>query len=115
MVEDDHSIREVLEIVLSAENYEVQAFSTVSEFTQRNAKIEPDLYIFDVMLPDGSGIDLCKEIKKNSQNNNVPVIIMSAHAHLQEISEICKPDFFIPKPFDIDQLLQKVQQVIELK
>ena len=114
VVEDDSSIREVLEIVLASENYDVQTFSTVSEFTQRDTNVDPDLYIFDVMLPDGSGIDLCEEIKKNvHNNNNVPVIIMSAHAQLKKITEICQPDFFIPKPFDIDQLLEKVQQITD--
>lgn len=115
VVEDDQGIREVLEIVLSSENYDVQSFSTVSEFTDRDTSIDPDLYIFDVMLPDGSGIDLCDEIKNNLHNKNVPVIIMSAHAQLKQITEACQPDDFIPKPFDIDQLLIKVQEIIEKK
>jgi len=115
VVEDDPAIREVLEIVLSSENYEVQVFSTVSEFAERNTLIEPDLFIFDVMLPDGSGIDLCDEIKKNAHKTNIPVIIMSAHAQLKHISLVCKPDYFISNPFDIDQLLTKVQEIIQRK
>ncbi|MCX8530898.1 response regulator transcription factor [Chryseobacterium luquanense] len=115
VVEDDQAIREILEVVFSFENYEVQSFSKVSEFAERDTSIEPDLYIFDVMLPDGSGIALCEEIKNNIHNKNVPVIIMSAHAHLKNITDTCQPDDFVPKPFDIDQLLVKVRDIIEKK
>ncbi|MDN5396315.1 MAG: response regulator, partial [Chryseobacterium sp.] len=92
LVEDDQSIREVLEVVLSSENYDVRSFSNVLAFTQRDKSINPDLYLFDVMLPDGSGIDLCNEFRNNLQNKDVPVIIMSAHAKLIEISDACQPD-----------------------
>ena len=77
--------------------------------------MQPDLYIFDVMLPDGSGIDLCEEIRKDVDNKNIPIIIMSAHATLDYICESCQPDDFIPKPFDLDTLLLKVQEIIENK
>jgi DNA-binding response OmpR family regulator len=115
LVEDDQGIREVLELVLSSENYDVESFSTVSAFTQRNLNETPDLYIFDVMLPDGSGIDLCEEIKNDPDNKNVAIIIMSAHATLEHICESCQPDDFIPKPFDIDALLLKVRHSIQNK
>ena len=78
LVEDDQAIREVLEMVLSSGNYDVQSFSTFRAFTERDINVTPDLYMFDVMLPDGSGIDLCDEIKKDVDNNGIPIIIMSA-------------------------------------
>lgn len=112
LVEDDQAIREILEIVLSSENYDVQSFSTARAFKQRDPKINPDLYLFDVMLPDGSGIDLCTELKKNFKNIDIPVIIMSAHAQLKQFKEICQPDDFISKPFDIDHLLLKIKDII---
>ena len=115
LVEDDPGIREVLEMVLSSENYEVQTFSTVTAFAQRDTNVNPDLYLFDVSLPDGSGIDLCNEIKKNINNINVPVIIMSAHAQPKYINDACQPDEFISKPFDIDNLLLKVHEILEKK
>lgn len=113
LVEDDQSIREVLEVVLSSENYDVRSFSNVLAFTQRDKSINPDLYLFDVMLPDGSGIDLCNELRNNLQNKDVPVIIMSAHAKLIEISDACQPDDFISKPFDIDNLLLRIHDILE--
>ncbi|KFF23196.1 response regulator transcription factor [Chryseobacterium vrystaatense] len=112
LVEDDKAIREILEIVLTSENYDVQSFSTASTFKQRNLTVNPDLYLFDVMLPDGSGIDLCTELKEDFNNKDVPVIIMSAHAQLKQFNKICQPDDFISKPFDIDHLLAKIQEIL---
>jgi len=112
LVEDDDSIREVLEIFLRSEDYTVHSFANVSEFKNRRKDELPDLYLFDVMLPDGSGIDLCKEIKNNDLNEGIPVIIMSAHAQLTQIKDVCNPDDFIAKPFDIDQLLQQIQKMV---
>lgn len=109
LVEDDKAIREFLVIFLESENYDVRSFSSVNEFLSRDHNDIPDLYLFDVMLPDGSGIDLCKEIKHSNINIGVPVIIMSAHANLSQMKDLCDPDDFIPKPFDIDYVLNRIK------
>lgn len=113
LVEDDQAIREILETVLISENYDVRSFSTVRAFAQRDHSVNPDLYILDVMLPDGSGIDLCAQLKKDIKNKDVPIIIMSAHAQLRHFSALCQPNDFISKPFDIDNLLMKVQEMLD--
>lgn len=113
VVEDDQAIREVIEAFLTSENYLVQSFANVQEFRARDLHNIPDLYLFDVMLPDGSGLDLCNEIKNNEENDSVPVIVMSAHAKLDQLSNICQPDDFITKPFDIDNFLSRVENSIQ--
>lgn len=112
IVEDNEAIREILEIFLSSENYEVKLFASVSEFTNRDINMIPDLYLFDVMLPDGSGIDLCQTIKQDKYNKGIPVIIMSAHANLSHMKNLCQPDDLIAKPFDIDNVLERIQMAI---
>jgi len=113
LVEDDQAIREFLVIFLESENYDVRSFSTVNEFLNRDHSDLPDLYLFDVMLPDGSGVDLCKEIKQSHHNNGIPVIIMSAHAQLDQLKDLCEPDDFIAKPFDIDTVLGRIRFAIK--
>lgn len=112
VVEDDPGIRETLEILLTDEGFLVQSFGAVAEFNRRDKTILPDLFLFDVMLPDGSGTDLCRKIKGNEDSMNVPVIIMSAHAELKDISYECLPNDFIPKPFDIDDLLLRIDETL---
>lgn len=113
IVEDELSIREILELIFRVENYSVTSFANVKEFTERKIEEIPDLYLFDVMLPDGSGIDLCQCIKGSSENKGIPVILMSAHAQLHHLGNNCKPDDIISKPFDIDNLLQRVKKIID--
>lgn len=112
ILEDDEGIREVLEILLTSEDYIVQSFCSILDFKNRDTSILPDLYLFDVMLPDGSGIDLCRELKENHENEDVPVLIMSAHADLGDLKGICEPTNFISKPFDINNLLNRIRSTI---
>lgn len=110
MVEDNQDIREILTIFLTTEGYSVLSFGTVKEFKKRNTEIFPHLYLFDVMLPDGFGTDLCNEIK-SQRNNKVPVIIMSANVKIDQIRKLCMPDDYISKPFDLNDVLQRIRKI----
>ena len=112
ILEDDQGIREVLELLLTSENYNVQSFESIAAFLERDKSELADLYLFDVMLPDGSGIDLCHTLNQNSQDVKIPVIIMSAHADVNELKGVCKPEDFISKPFDIEYLLSRIQNAV---
>lgn len=112
LVEDEEGIRDALHMLLSFENYNVTSFCNVREFNNRDLSTLPDMFILDVMLPDGLGTELCNQIKHNPQTSDIPVIIMSAHAKDQDIIKTCTPDTFIAKPFDIDDVLSKIQHLV---
>ena len=112
IVEDDPGIREILEIFLTSENFLVESFDSISNFSNQNKNTYPHLYLFDIMLPDGSGIELCKQIKSDPKTSHIPVVMMSAHAQASSFKDSCKPEDFIPKPFDIDDLLKKIKNLI---
>ncbi|UZT97924.1 response regulator [Chryseobacterium fluminis] len=112
IVEDNEDIRDILEILLVSENYEVMSFGSVGEFASRDNAFKPDLYLFDVMLPDGSGIDLCQQIKQDINTGQLPVIMMSAHANLSNIKATYQPDDFISKPFDISNVVGKIESLL---
>lgn len=112
ILEDDEGIREVLELLLESESYQVQTFATIEGFRKRDLLIIPDLFLFDVMLPDGSGIDLCDEIRVANIHHEVPIVIMSAHASLNDLKGKCHAESFIEKPFDINVLLEKIRVAI---
>ncbi len=107
VLEDDEGIREVIELILSLELYEVQSFSTVGEFWSADHS-QADLFLLDVMLPDGSGLNVCKELKTESSVAATPVLMMSAHADLSKLQPDHNAEDFITKPFDISVLLHKV-------
>ncbi|MFL9833698.1 response regulator transcription factor [Chryseobacterium terrae] len=113
IVEDESSLRDVLKLLLTIEGYSVSTFATAQEFLERDINENPNLYIFDVMLPDGSGIELCENIQQGRESRGIPVIIMSAHAQLHHLGNHCKPDDIISKPFDIDNLLERIKKVLD--
>ncbi|MDR6782417.1 two-component system phosphate regulon response regulator PhoB [Pedobacter africanus] len=110
IVEDDEDIRFIVEYLLRDENYEVESFGSAKEFDQGIKDNKPDLIILDVMLPDGNGISICRNLKTNSDTLHIPIIIMSAHAAEKSVLEEACADDFISKPFDLDYFLQRVKK-----
>ncbi|AYM98999.1 response regulator [Chryseobacterium sp. 3008163] len=111
IVEDETGIRDALQLLLSFENYDVRSFSTVEAFNNRDPSVVPDIFILDVMLPDGLGTDLCNQLKEVPETSNIPVMIISAHAKAENVTQSCQADEFIPKPFDIDDVLVKIEKL----
>lgn len=112
IVEDETGIRDALQLLLSFENYDVRSFSSVETFNKRDKSVAPDIFILDVMLPDGLGTDLCNQLKEEPETSNIPVMIISAHAKAENVIKSCNADEFIPKPFDIDDVLLKIERLI---
>ena len=109
VVEDDNGIRELLEYLLTSAHYSVASFPNAESFKRSIASERPDLILMDIMLPDGNGLDMCRGLSTREETNNIPVVLMSAHANLQSVRDNCASDF-IAKPFDIEDLLQKIEQ-----
>lgn len=108
IVEDDSNINELLKEVLQEAGYEtVQAFSG-TEASMRIGMESYSLVILDLMLPGKSGDAVLAEIRKNSQ---MPVIILTAKDALDEKVTLLTSgaDDYITKPFDIQELLARVQ------
>ena len=75
VVEDEESYQDALNIGLSVEGFIVMAASTITQARELMSSTKPDLVLLDMMLPDGSGIDYCREIYDTSR---IPVIMVSA-------------------------------------
>lgn len=108
IVEDDSNINELLKEVLQEAGYEtVQAFSG-TEASMRIGMESYSLVILDLMLPGKSGEEVLAEIRKSSQ---MPVIILTAKDALDEKVTLLTSgaDDYITKPFDIQELLARVQ------
>ena len=108
VLEDNDDIREIISIILEDAHYEVFSFSTVESFTKRSYTILPDVFLLDVMLPDGNGLDVCNSLKSTTSTKNIPVVMMSANYSARDIRCNCKAEDFIPKPFDIDDFVARV-------
>lgn len=108
VVEDNQDIGFILEYVLTEEGFQVKLLSSAAEFKTAFNLALPDIFLLDVMLPDGNGIELCDQIKKDLRSKQLPVLIMSANADITS-AHTCHADEFIPKPFDLSDLIDKIK------
>lgn len=115
IVEDDDSIREVIEIALGSTGYEIMAFNNAIDALEAIRENDPDLAIFDIMLPRMSGIDAIKLIR--SSNPNLPILILSAKD--REIDKVTGldsgADDYMAKPFGVLELQARVRALIRRK
>ena len=114
IVEDDSNIREIETIALKNSGHTVYAFETAKEFYRKVDERVPDLVLLDVMLPDESGYDIVKKIRKNPTTRKLPVIMVTAKT--QEIDMIKGlddgADDYIKKPFSIMELISRVKALL---
>ena len=110
IVDDDRSIRWVLEKALAREGIPYRSFSGVPETIAALAQSEPLVVVSDIRMPGGSGIDLLTEIK--SHHPQIPVIIMTAYSDLDSAVSAFQGGAFeyLPKPFDVDQALALIRR-----
>jgi two-component system response regulator PilR (NtrC family) len=115
IVDDEASLRDFLSIVFEDEGWRVETAGSVAEARAAVAKNEPDLILCDLMLPDGSGIDLLREVK--TATPSVAVVMITAHTSTKSAVEALKAGAFdyIAKPFDIDELKIIVRNAVERK
>ena len=112
IVEDDEIIREGLKFALLQENYEAVTASNVSEaMEQIQSRREIGFYLLDIMLPDGDGYQICREIRKCG---NAPILFLTAcedEVHTVMALEQGADDY-ICKPFRIRELLARMKAIL---
>jgi len=109
VVDDNEEILEVIELLLKLEGYNISGLMDVSHFSKRINEFKPDLILLDVMLGAFDGRDLCNLLKSDQSTLHIPVIMISASHNLKDSKgNACAPDDFIAKPFDVSNLINKI-------
>ena len=110
IVDDDRSIRWVLEKALQQEGMTTQSFDSADGVMSRLARQQPDVIISDIRMPGASGLDLLARIRE--LHPRLPVIIMTAHSDLDSAVASYQGGAFeyLPKPFDVDEAVSLVKR-----
>lgn len=111
LVEDDGEILEENRRRLEAEGYRVSAASGLTEARRAVQEAPPDLAVLDIMLPDGSGLDLCRELRAATP---VPVLFLTSLADRKQVVDGLRAggDDYLPKPYHLDELLARVEALL---
>jgi two-component system response regulator RegX3 len=111
IVEDEESYQDALNVGLSVEGFVVVGATNIAEARAVLATSKPDLVLLDVMLPDGSGIDYCRELHDTT---HIPVIMVSARTSEVDIVlglEIGAADY-VTKPYRLRELVARIRAVL---
>ncbi len=115
VVDDDHSVREALENLISSVGLEVNLFASAEDFLSSEASLQTDCAILDVRLPGISGLELQKRLAATRQN--VPVIIITAQGDdkTQDQAVEAGAIAFLKKPFKEEALLAALESALDQK
>lgn len=108
VADDDTSILEVIDLMLTEEGYIVHTVSDGEEI-YKIKKDFPDLFLLDIWMSGVDGRDICKYIKGQKHLKGIPVILISANKDTAIIAAESGADDFIAKPFEMEELLSKVR------
>ena len=115
IIEDEPDIRKTLEYNISREGYKVVCASSLSEGKEQINSSDFSLILLDLMLPDGSGLDLCREIKSDKDKSPTPIIILTAKD--DEVDKVVGfelgADDYVTKPFSVRELILRIKAVLK--
>jgi DNA-binding response OmpR family regulator len=111
VADDSETVLLMLQRRLEMEGYEVATASDGVEALDRVKKDEPDLILLDAMMPNMSGVDALKKLR--ASGSKVPVLIISAHLDAQEPERMQKigADGCVPKPFEWEELISRIEEL----
>jgi two-component system phosphate regulon response regulator PhoB len=111
LVEDEPAQREVLSYNLAAEGFEVREAVTGAEAELMVAEAPPDVILLDWMLPELSGIELCRRLKMRPETRGIPIVMISARS--EEVDRVrgleTGADDYVVKPYSMVELMARVR------
>ena len=110
VVDDDESILEAVSLVLREEGYNVATNMKSESVYQEVESFKPNAIILDVLLSGNDGRTICKNLKADEKTKDIPIIMVSAHPSAEEGIQKYGADDFLAKPFQLEDLLEKVEK-----
>ena len=119
VVDDDPDLVEAVSMKLESENYRVARAYDGNEAWEKIKEERPALIVLDVMMPEKDGYTVCRELKSDPEYKDISVILLTAvgeavpsttYTHMDGKTALA--DDFIPKPIDMDELMEIIRQDI---
>lgn len=108
--DDDEGISEVIKVILEGSGYQVNILNNGKAILKKVASFKPDMILLDIWMPGIDGREITKVLKRDPKSTHIPVVVVSALNDTKKIAKDCGADDFLPKPFDMNNLLHLVQK-----
>lgn len=114
IVDDDPDALAMMENILTCEGFELIKVSNATEVGLRAAQLSPDLIVLDFLMPEINGFDVCKALRNNELTKGIPIMAVTCLTKEEDIERIfeCGADEYLPKPFKVDNFLEKIRDLI---
>ncbi|WP_026903467.1 response regulator [Pedobacter glucosidilyticus] len=113
--DDDVNILELCSIILTESGYQVEISETSHDIIEKVTTVKPDVILMDNWIPDIGGIKATQLLKQHPDFKHIPVIYFSANNDIHILAETAGADAYLPKPFDLTELENIVNDVLERK
>ncbi len=115
VIDDEPNIVQTLQDRLEMNEYRVSTAHNGRDGLDKFEQEKPDVILLDVIMPVMDGLDMLETLRKRPDGQDVSVIMLTARSQTQDIARAnaCGIDDYIVKPFDLSELLEKIESVIE--
>ena len=115
VVDDEPKVVQTLQDRLEMNEYEVLTAYDGKEGLEKATMFLPDLILLDIIMPVMDGLDMLEVMRKHPGCSDIPVIMLTARSQMEDIerSRACDIEDYIIKPFEIGELLEKMEKIIE--
>ncbi len=115
VVDDDDEVLETIQLILEIGGYHVEPLNNAERTFEVIESFQPDLVILDIVLGKFDGRVICNQLKQHVQGE-LPILMMSGLYDHKEIERMAfPPDDFISKPFKMDHLLAKIEELVNTR
>lgn len=114
IIEDDDNIREIEEFALLSAGHKVMGFRKAKDFYNQLSEVIPDLCLVDLMLPDESGNEIVRKLRRREETKRLPVIMVTAKTTELDLVKGIEDgaDDYIKKPFSVMELISRVKALL---
>ena len=108
VIDDNEDILHMLKTMLELKSYKVSIRDNAEDIKETISDVKPNVIIMDMLLSGMDGRDVCRELKKNPSTSNIPLLMISAHPNAQSTCLEAGADYFLSKPFDMNDFFNKI-------
>jgi len=114
VVDDDPDAINLIENILGKDEYEIIKVTNATEVGLKAIQLSPDLILLDFLMPEINGFEVCRALRNNDMTRHIPIMAVTCLTKDADIERIfaCGADEYLAKPFKVDQLVEKVKELV---